>query len=179
MSQRVSRSSPTADRPDDEGSAVSRAEGPFFRVYDNGGRHRELALSPRRSRITIGRSPKADVSLSSDEEVSRVHATAEYLGEQWTRLDGGLSLNGTFINGDRLTGRHILRPGDFIRMGSSRFTFHDLTKGPSPVAGTGFEPETLQHKPCRARGTTRKPPRPERSWTSTELNLNSRLGPMG
>ncbi|MEU6586371.1 FHA domain-containing protein [Nocardia sp. NPDC046763] len=100
-----------------------------MRVYDNEGRHRELSLSPSRSRITIGRSPKADVSLFWDEEVSRLHAVAEYLGEQWTLLDGGLSLNGTFVNGDRLAGRHTLRPGDVMRMGSSRITFHDFTKG--------------------------------------------------
>ncbi|MFE3001449.1 FHA domain-containing protein [Nocardia sp. NPDC059246] len=79
--------------------------------------------------MTIGRSPRADVSLFWDEEVSRLHAIAEYLGEQWTLLDGGLSLNGTFVNGDRLTGRHTLRPGDVMRMGSSRITFHDFTEG--------------------------------------------------
>ncbi|MVU75918.1 FHA domain-containing protein [Nocardia sp. ET3-3] len=104
-------------------------DGPFFRVYDDKGRHRELPLSPRRSRLTIGRSPKADISLSWDGEVSRVHAVAEYLGEQWTLLDGGLSLNGTFVNGDRLAGRHPLRPGDMLRMGNSRITFHDFTEG--------------------------------------------------
>lgn len=101
----------------------------FLRVRDGEGRQRELGLSPKQSRITIGRSPKADVSLSWDAEVSRVHATAEYIGEQWTLVDGGLSLNGTFVNGDRLVGRHRLRTGDVIRMGNSSITFHDFSEG--------------------------------------------------
>lgn len=58
-----------------------------------------------------------------------MHAIAEYLGEQWTLLDGGLSLNGTFVNGDRLAGRHRFRPGDVMRMGISRITFHDFSEG--------------------------------------------------
>lgn len=108
---------------------MTGVDGPFFRVYDSEGRHRELRLSPKQSRITIGRSPKADVSLFWDDEISRLHAVAEYLGERWALVDGGLSLNGTFVNGDRLAGRHTLRPGDVIRMGKSRITFHDFTEG--------------------------------------------------
>ncbi|MEV0462020.1 FHA domain-containing protein [Nocardia tengchongensis] len=93
-------------------------------------------LTPDQSRITIGRSPQADLSLSWDVEVSRLHATVEHLGAHWTIVDDGLSRNGTFINGDRLVGRHRLQPGDVIRMGTSRVTFHDFSGAAGDVTQT-------------------------------------------
>ncbi|MBU3060632.1 FHA domain-containing protein [Nocardia sp. NEAU-G5] len=83
-------------------------------------------LTPDVQRITIGRSSQADLSLSWDAEVSRLHAAVEYLGAQWTIIDDGLSRNGTFVNGERLVGRRRLAPGDRIRMGSSMVSFHDF-----------------------------------------------------
>jgi pSer/pThr/pTyr-binding forkhead associated (FHA) protein len=36
------------------------------------------------------------------------------------------STNGTFVNGERVQ-RHTLRPGDEIRIGGTRITFHGQT----------------------------------------------------
>ncbi|WP_405488239.1 FHA domain-containing protein [Nocardia sp. NBC_00511] len=105
--------------------------GSFLRFNDQDGRQHELMLSSEQPRITIGRSPQADLSLAWDAEVSRLHATLEFLTAHWTIVDDGLSRNGTFVNGDRLVGRHRLQPGDVIRMGTSRVTFQDF----GPVAG--------------------------------------------
>ncbi|MCP9621508.1 FHA domain-containing protein [Nocardia otitidiscaviarum] len=93
-------------------------------------------LAPDRPRVTIGRSPQADLALSWDVEVSRLHATVEYLGAHWTIVDDGLSRNGTFVNGDRLVGRHRLAPGDVIRMGTTRVTFHDFTGASGDITQT-------------------------------------------
>ncbi|WP_433661312.1 FHA domain-containing protein [Nocardia sp. CA-128927] len=83
-------------------------------------------LTADQERVTIGRSPQADLALPWDAEVSRLHAAIEYLGAQWTIVDDGLSRNGTFVNGDRLVGRRRLMAGDVIRVGTSRVSFHDF-----------------------------------------------------
>lgn len=100
--------------------------GSLLRYTDDAGRQQEFELTPERQRITIGRSPQADLSLSWDAEVSRLHAAVEYLGAHWTIVDDGLSRNGTFVNGERLVGRHRLQPGDRIRVGSSLVSFHEF-----------------------------------------------------
>ncbi|MQY24510.1 FHA domain-containing protein [Nocardia aurantia] len=101
--------------------------GSFLRFTDDTGRPQELVLSPDRQRLTIGRSPQADVTLSWDAEVSRLHAAIEYLGAHWTIVDDGLSRNGTFVNGERLVGRRRLVAGDRIRVGTSMMSFHDFS----------------------------------------------------
>jgi DNA-binding NarL/FixJ family response regulator len=105
---------------------VTGFHGSFLRFADDTGRQQELMLTPDVQRITIGRSSQADLTLSWDAEVSRLHAAVEYLGAQWTIIDDGLSRNGTFVNGERLVGRRRLAPGDRIRMGSSMVSFHDF-----------------------------------------------------
>ncbi|MFD4295533.1 FHA domain-containing protein [Rhodococcus sp. NPDC058532] len=82
-------------------------------------------LSPDRPRITIGRSPDSDLPLT-DDQVSRLHAVLECVAGHWTIVDDGLSRNGTFVNGDRITGRRRLRPGDAIRVGGTAFTFQEF-----------------------------------------------------
>ncbi|MEU6828454.1 FHA domain-containing protein [Nocardia beijingensis] len=106
--------------------AVTGFVGSFLRFTDDAGRQQEFTLTPDRGRVTIGRSPHADLALSWDAEVSRLHAAVEYLGAHWTIVDDGLSRNGTFVNGDRLVGRRRLMAGDVIRVGTSRVSFHDF-----------------------------------------------------
>jgi pSer/pThr/pTyr-binding forkhead associated (FHA) protein len=74
------------------------------------------------ARLTIGRSPRADVSLRWDGEVSRLHAELERVAGDWL-LDDRLSRNGTFVNGDRLRARRVLRGGDLIAVGDTRLAF--------------------------------------------------------
>lgn len=73
--------------------------------------------------VTIGRSPVADVAIDWDLEVSRLHAQLERMGEAWTIIDDGLSRNGTFVNGRRLSGRVRLHDRDELRIGNTRLTF--------------------------------------------------------
>jgi pSer/pThr/pTyr-binding forkhead associated (FHA) protein len=71
----------------------------------------------------VGRGPSCDLCLAWDVKVSRVHAQLERLGDDWTVEDDGLSRNGTFVNGDRLSGRHRLRDGDVLRFGRTDVAF--------------------------------------------------------
>ncbi|MBJ8345958.1 FHA domain-containing protein [Antrihabitans sp. YC2-6] len=108
---------------------MSVLDGPCLRFADEQGRQQEIVLSPDAPRVTVGRSPQADVSLTWDDEVSRLHAAIEWIGTNWTIVDDGLSRNGTFVNGERLAGRRRLRAGDRIRIGGALLTFHEFGAG--------------------------------------------------
>jgi predicted component of type VI protein secretion system len=97
---------------------------PFVLYRDGDGSQRILPLDPTVSRLTIGRSSAADIVLDWDDEVSRIHAEIERIGNDWALIDDGLSRNGSFVNGERLNGRRRLRDGDSIRLGSTSLTFN-------------------------------------------------------
>jgi predicted component of type VI protein secretion system len=84
---------------------------------------RRWLLPAHRGVVTIGRAPSADVCLTGDTQVSRVHAVIERIAGQWTIADDGLSRNGTFLNGRRLAHRVRLRDRDKIRVGETVLTF--------------------------------------------------------
>jgi len=90
---------------------------PFLVYRDADGSQVLLDLDPEAGPITIGRSDEADIELSFDEEVSRVHAELERIGGAWAVIDDGLSRNGSFVNGERVVGRRRLRDGDALRFG--------------------------------------------------------------
>ena len=82
-----------------------------------------VELSDDRPRLTIGRSPRNDVALRWDAEVSRLHAELERVGGDWLVIDDQLSHNGTYVNGERLRSRRVLRAGDVIRTGDTQLAF--------------------------------------------------------
>jgi pSer/pThr/pTyr-binding forkhead associated (FHA) protein len=75
--------------------------------------------------VTIGRTPEADVALSWDPEVSRTHALLERVGDRWTLIDDGLSSNGSFVNGARVSGRYRLADGDRMCFGNTVITYRE------------------------------------------------------
>ncbi len=92
------------------------------------GRHggwREIPLDHGMTRMTIGRSDAADITVTADATVSRLHAIIERVGGCWVVLDNGLSTNGTFVNGERIGGFRKLESGDSVRLGKSVFVFND------------------------------------------------------
>ncbi|WP_433192961.1 FHA domain-containing protein [Nocardia sp. CA-107356] len=90
-----------------------------------GGSWREIPLDHGASSVTIGRSEAADITVSDDATVSRLHAIIERAGGCWVVIDNGLSTNGTFVNGERIGGFRKLESGDSIRLGESVFVFTD------------------------------------------------------
>jgi pSer/pThr/pTyr-binding forkhead associated (FHA) protein len=102
---------------------------PFLVLRDADGRQLIKALGENRDRLSIGRSDGADLSLSFDPEVSRVHAELERVGEEWTLADDGLSRNGSFVGGERVVGRRRLRDGDVLQFGDTLILF----RAPSQV----------------------------------------------
>ncbi len=70
---------------------------------------------------TIGRSRSCDVMLD-DPNLSRAHAEVRPRGGSWVVTDLG-STNGSRLNGRRLDGTEVLKPGDELEFGTTRLTF--------------------------------------------------------
>jgi pSer/pThr/pTyr-binding forkhead associated (FHA) protein len=74
--------------------------------------------------LVVGREPGLDIPLPSDGYASVRHA-------RFVRdADGDLvedlqSTNGTFVNGERLSGARPLRSGDLITIGQTQLTYED------------------------------------------------------
>ena len=103
--------------------AAERRGTPFLLYRDGEGRQVILELARDRARLTIGRSPRNDVALRWDGEVSRLHAEIVQIGDAWLLTDDQLSHNGTYVNGDRVRTRRMLRSGDVITAGDTQLAF--------------------------------------------------------
>jgi hypothetical protein len=101
--------------------SAERAGGPFLVLRDGDGRQRLRHLQGER--LSVGRGEGNDVPLPWDSEVSRLHAELECIAGEWTIVDDGLSRNGTYVNGTRISGRARLRDGDTVRIGRTALGF--------------------------------------------------------
>ena len=72
-----------------------------------------------------GRPERRGVTLSWDDEAARVHAELVQVGAEWTLVDDGLSLNGSFVNGTIVQSRRRLHDGDTLRIGNTLLLFRD------------------------------------------------------
>lgn len=71
--------------------------------------------------LTIGRHSNAEIFLN-DSQVSRKHAQFVTSGGETKIVDLG-STNGTFLNGERLSGERELNEGDEVQVGATCFRF--------------------------------------------------------
>jgi pSer/pThr/pTyr-binding forkhead associated (FHA) protein len=109
--------------------AAERRGTPFLVYRDVDDEQAIVDLEAAGERITVGRRPSNEVVLDWDSEVSRVHAALERLGDEWTVVDDGLSRNGTYVNGARVTSRHRLHDGDVIAIGGTLIAFRAPSEG--------------------------------------------------
>lgn len=99
-----------------------------------------------RDQNSLGRHPSNSIQLL-DKIVSKEHCRIERRANGYVLRDLG-SLNGTYINGERVNGEQDLRHGDDIALGSTRGRFDDGTGRPvappaaygSPIAAPGAPP---------------------------------------
>lgn len=98
---------------------------PFLYWLDDAGEQHILLLPADRTRVTIGRRDQSDVPLTWDGEVSRAHAMLEPVGGEWTLIDDGMALNGSFVNGTRIHGRHRLEDKDHMYFGQTRVVYRE------------------------------------------------------
>jgi hypothetical protein len=127
---------------------------PFLVYRDSDGEQHVVVLETAASRITVGRGKANDVALTWDLEVSRLHAQLERVGPEWTVVDDGLSRNGTWVNGERLSGRHRLLDGDSLRFGGTSILYHDPRRGEPPTAVAADLPSMIQLSEAQRRVLT-------------------------
>jgi hypothetical protein len=122
--------------PADDEAPWARAEATLsFRSPDGAW---QVVSLPDSGSVTIGRRVEADVSLSWDQEVSRLHAELSLHAGEWTLSDDGWSQNGTWVNGLRVGGRRRLADGDLITIGRTVLTFRGPSRpGPGPTMVPG------------------------------------------
>jgi pSer/pThr/pTyr-binding forkhead associated (FHA) protein len=90
------------------------------------GREYTLGAEP----LVFGRDAGANVVVVGS-EVSRRHAEIQTTPEGYVLMD--LSVNGTYVNGERVGRRHLLARADVIRIGHDEFRFYaDAAPPPQP-----------------------------------------------
>ncbi len=89
-------------------------------VIRSGGGRVGQSFPLRGERLTIGRSPEAEIFLD-DVTVSRDHAVLVRRGGAWFLDDSG-SLNGTYVNRRRIES-HKLQAGDELQIGKYKLTY--------------------------------------------------------
>lgn len=82
--------------------------------------------------LIIGRDPSNGVAIN-DAEISRKHSRLTFQGGKYVLEDLG-STNGTFVNGQRLAGPVVLKPGDVISLGEQIVLMYDAIKNQDPGA---------------------------------------------
>ncbi len=124
----------------------------------------------------VGRDLNNDIVIN-DPEISRRHARFYNQGNGYILEDLG-STNGTFVNGQRLLGPHVLRPGDMITFGerlSMVFKSSDVDQDAtmvSPAARGGYpqatevQPPEMQQMPRDQEPAYNAPPAPVEVYPS-------------
>jgi adenylate cyclase len=124
---------------------------------------------------TLGRHPNNTMQIL-DRIVSKEHCHIDLVDGQYVLKDLG-SLNGTFINGERLHGEQPLHPGDEVTLGSTRLIFHDeaprnamdpTVEAPRrPAAPPGASPAAAAHPA--------PPPRPPQASPAGGVERRSKV----
>jgi predicted component of type VI protein secretion system len=116
--------------------------------------------------ISIGRESTNIIAIN-DVEVSRRHASMKLQGSSYSIQDLG-STNGTFVNGQRVTGPQVLNPGDSVSFGEgiilsyeSAFdpnaTMLSSAKPPKPAAAPAPAPAPMPAPPIQGSAPTPAP----------------------
>jgi len=123
---------------------------PFLLLFDGAGRQVLHELVPADAPVTIGRGGDCVVGLGWDREVSRLHAQLERVGAHWVLVDDGLSRNGSFVNGERVVGRRLLRDGDRLCFGDTPVIFRATANvGASSTIGVTSSPAAIHLTPTQ------------------------------
>lgn len=104
---------------------VAMREGSIPCLLTNLVDHQTLRFYQPQGTWIIGRSEDAALCIA-DRLLSRYHAAIQY-SEVGFELVDLKSLNGSFVNKERVSYRQRLHEGDRIRVGGVSFTFHDAT----------------------------------------------------
>jgi predicted component of type VI protein secretion system len=101
----------------------------YFLLKESGQVGRVLIWDTRT--LSIGRSSENDLTLE-DDEISRQHAMLINEGGV-LEIGDYRTGNGTFVNGQRVTGKQKIEPGDVIRIGKLELEFREGQEHPAKL----------------------------------------------
>ncbi len=111
--------------------------------------------------LSIGRDPASDIQFDPETElvVSREHGKIIKKADDLFIIEDNHSRNGTFVNGNKVSGTVLLHPGDEVKLGvngpSFIFDLASRTSGPQPTQLVNISPATTTID-VEARTTTAK-----------------------
>jgi hypothetical protein len=97
--------------------------------------------------LVIGRSTPGLGSLGGDSEISRVHARVFHDPSGRLTIEDLGSTNGTFVNGNRISGQQVLNPGDQVRVGQTSMTVEGAAAGATTVGNVITPPPAAAQPP--------------------------------
>ena len=124
---------------------------------------------------SLGRHPNNTIQLL-DKIVSKEHCILEQRDGQFILRDLG-SLNGTYVNGERVRGEQGLRHGDEIALGSTRARYDD---GSGPLPPPAIGPGAVQNAPQQQQGAWQQqqpPPMPQQQFGGPVSSASSAQRP--
>jgi len=96
--------------------------------------------------IIIGRDASNGVAIN-DAEISRKHAKLSLHGSAYVIQDLG-STNGSFVNGQRITGSQVLNPGDTVSFGENIVLMYEAAFDPNAtIIASSQAPRTVAPVP--------------------------------
>ena len=108
--------------------------GEFLRVVRGPKESAEIRV-PEAGEVVLGREVDGAGYLGESPEVSRRHARLTRAADGGLMLQDLGSLNGTLVNGERMTSVRRLEPGDTVRIGDALLAVVDATgRGGQPTA---------------------------------------------
>src|SRR6266508_573168 len=133
---------------------------PLASFLVRGGALKGQRLSVKTPVVNIGRADYNDLVLP-DESVSTTHAKLQRREGVWVLVDLD-STNGTFIDGDQITGEAPLAPGAKVRFGDVSLVFEPTDEGASVAKGGGTRvmEQMVMSPPPAARPSAPPPTKP-------------------
>lgn len=129
---------------------------PPFRLVIQTGPNPGRDFPLQKSEQFIGRDLNNDIVIN-DAEVSRRHARIFLQGTSYVIEDLG-STNGTYINGQRLMGPYVLRPGEIITLGEKINLVFEATSFSEPTVQPAAPIRATQPPLVQAQPITPPPP---------------------
>jgi adenylate cyclase len=133
----------------------------FLKIISPEGSERTVELIDHN---TLGRHPDNTVQLL-DRIVSKNHCHIDRSDSHYILVDQG-SLNGTYVNGERVQGTRLLRPNDEITLGSTKVQFLNAVEEPKQP------PATANNTPNNA---TQVATNPSANKTVAAANVSGRV----
>jgi predicted component of type VI protein secretion system len=113
----------------------------LFNLVMRSGPHVGMSYPLETPEIFIGRDPANAISIN-DTEISRNHAKLSLHGNAYVIQDLG-STNGTFVNGQRISGTQVLNPGDSISLGENIVLIYESAFDAGATVIASQAPRTL------------------------------------